>query len=170
MKLRDIIIVLAIAISIFLVTRLVIQNYVVEGGSMDPNLADKQWILVYKLASPERGDIIVFNAPQYDPSVLIKRVVGLPGETVKIEDGKVYIDDKLLTESYITEPTTHDGSWSVPADHYFVMGDNRNNSSDSRKATIGTIPQSNIIGRAWLRIYPFSVWGFAPNYRPEMAE
>ena len=166
MKLRDIIIVLAIAVSIFLVTRLVIQNFVVDGRSMNPNLADKQWILVNKLDNPERGDIIVFNRPQHDPPVLIKRVIGLPGETVKIEDGKVYIKGKLLTESYITEPTTDNGTWTVPDDHYFVLGDNRDDSSDS--PDWGFVPEADIIGTAWLRIWPLSSWGFAPNYRPEL--
>jgi len=112
----------------------------------------------------------VFNVPGHNPSVLIKRVIGLPGETVRIEGGNVYIDDKLLTESYITEPTTDNGSWSVPAEYYFVMGDNRDDSRDSRKTDIGFIPKSNVVGKAWLRIWPLSSWGFAPNYTPELAE
>ena len=168
MKLRDIIIVVVIALSIFLVTRLVIQNFVVDGRSMDPNLANGQWILVskvgYKVGDPDRGDIIVFNNPENNPStpVLIKRLIGLPYETVKVEGGKVYIDDILLTETYIDVTTNRDGTWSIAEGHYFVMGDNRLNSRDSR--LFGTISRESIIGKAWLRIWPFSAWGFVPNY------
>jgi signal peptidase I len=174
MKLRDIIIVVAIALSIFLVTRLVIQNFVVEGDSMNDNLETGQWILVSKLAyevgEPTRGDIIVFNNPESNPStpVLIKRIIGLPGDTVKVAGGKVYIDDELLTEAYIDVPTNRDGTWSITEGHYFVMGDNRGNSKDSR--LFGAISRESIIGKAWLRIWPFSAWGFAPNYRPSLTD
>ena len=171
MKLRDIIIVLAIAASIFLLTRLVIQNFVVDGSSMEPNMSSGQWVLVnklaYKVGDPARGDVVVFNSPSPSgPPVLIKRIIGLPGETVKIQAGKVYINNKLLTESYISGSTPAPGSWTMGDNEYFVMGDNRNNSSDSR--SWGTLDRSMMIGKAWLRIWPFSAWGFAPNYRPEL--
>ena len=170
MKLRDLIIVVVIALSIFLVTRLIIQNFVVAGASMDPNLAENQWILVNKLDSPERGDIIVFNNPEQNPStpMLIKRVIGLNSETIKVEDGNVYIDNKLLTETYIDVSTNRNGTWTIIEGYYFVMGDNRQNSKDSR--AFGPISQESIIGKAWLRIWRFSDWGFAPNYRPILAE
>jgi len=174
MKLRDIIIIVVIAVSIFLVTRVVIQNFVVDGESMLPNLKGKEWVLVnkvvYKLHPPERGDIIVFNSPSASvPRVLIKRVIGLPGETVKIDNGNVYIDDKLLDESsYIDVSTARNGTWTLGEGKHFVLGDNRPSSSDSR--TWGAVDQANIIGKAWLRIWPFSVWGFAPNYRPVLTE
>lgn len=178
MKRRDIIIIIAIALSIFLVTRLVIQNFVVDGPSMKPNLVTGQWILVnklaYKVGEPARGDIVVFNNPWASKSrtpVLIKRVIGLPGETVKIEDGDVYIDDKLLDESSYISVVINDsenGIWPLDDDDYFVLGDNRNSSSDSSEN--GTVPRANLIGKAWLRIWRFSDWGFAPNYKPELAE
>lgn len=173
MKLRDIIIVLAIAASIFLVTRLVIQNFVVDGHSMEPNFYTGQWVLVnklaYKVGDPARGDVVVFNSPRpTGPPVLIKRIIGLPGETVKIESGKVYIDDKLLTESYISVTTSGNDTWTLGENQYFVMGDNRPASSDSR--SWGLLERSRMIGKAWLRIWPFSAWGFAPNYVPELEE
>ena len=175
MKLRDIIIVLAIAASIFLLTRLVIQNFVVDGNSMEPNMSSGQWVLVnklaYKVGDPARGDVVVFNSPSPSgPPVLIKRIIGLPGETVKIEGGKVYINDKLLTESYIsvTTTTTKYNPCTLGDNEYFVMGDNRHNSSDSR--SWGKLDRSMMIGKTWLRIWPFSAWGFAPNYRPELEE
>jgi len=170
MKLRDIIIVLAIAISIFLVTRLVIRNFVVEGGSMDPNLAEKQWILVNMLDNPERGDIIVFHRPS-DRKVLIKRVIGIPEETIKIENGEIRIDNKLLDESEYIDVVINDsenGTWDLGEGQYFVLGDNRNKSSDS--PDWGLLPESDIIGTAWLRIWPLSSWGFAPNYSPGLEE
>ena len=178
MKRRDIIIIVAIALGIFLVTRLVIQNFVVEGISMQPNLSTGQWILVnkvvYRISPPERGDIVVFNNPWGSKNrtpVLIKRVIGLPGETVRIENGSIYIDNDLLDESeYITVAihNNQNGTWELDADDYFVLGDNRNSSSDSSEND--ELPGSNIIGRAWLRIYPFGDWGFAPNYRPVLPE
>ena len=175
-KLRDIIIIVVIALAIFLVTRLVIQNYVVEGPSMEPNLETGQWVLVnkvvYKLHPPQRGDIVVLNSISPPPPVLIKRVIGLPGEKIEIKAGKVYIiDDQgshLLEESYIDVDTNKAGSWEVPEGHYFVMGDNRPHSADSR--TWGSVPVGNIVGKAWLRIWPLSAWGLAPNYTPELVE
>jgi signal peptidase I len=176
MKFRGIIIIVVIAVSIFLLIRIIVQNFVIDGPSMNPNLADNQWILVnkvvYRLHPPERGDIIVFNSSySVGPKVLIKRVIGLPGETVKVEGGEVYIDDKLLDESsYLSMPTVkRPGTWKLGDGEYFVMGDNRPSSSDSR-FWADPVDQSNIIGRAWLRIWPFSEWGLAPNYRPVLVE
>ncbi len=164
---------LAIAASIFLLTRLVIQNFVVDGNSMEPNMSSGQWVLVnklaYKVGDPARGDVVVFNSPSPSgPPVLIKRIIGLPGETVKVQGGNVYIDDKLLIESYISVTTSGNRTLALGENEYFVMGDNRNNSSDSR--SWGALDRSMMIGNAWLRIWPFSAWGFAPNYRPELEE
>jgi len=174
MKRRDIIIIVAIALSIFLVTRLVVQNFVVDGPSMEPNLYTNQWILVnklaYKVGDPARGDIVVFNSPaSTGEQVLIKRIIGLPGERVKVEAGKVYINGKLLDESsYLSVSTTMTGTWTLGEDKYFMMGDNRPQSSDSRR--FGQVDRSRIIGKAWLRIWPLSKWGFAPNATPVLAE
>ena len=176
MKIRDIVIIVVLALSIFLVSRIVIQNFVVDGSSMEPNLYSGQWILVnkvvYRLHSPQRGDIVVLRNPSPNNSspVLIKRIIGLPGEEVKIESGKVYIDGKLLTEEYIKTPTDRAGEWSIAENHYFVMGDNRTNSVDSRDSRIGPIEFEDIIGKAWLRIWPLRDWGLAPNYIPQLDE
>ena len=174
MKRRDIIIIVSIALAIFLVTRLVIQNFVIDGPSMEPNLISEQWVLVnkvhYKIVEPERGDVVVFNSPSSTgEKVLIKRIIGLPGETVKVAGGKVYIDDKLLDESsYISVGTTINGTWTLGTNKYFMMGDNRQQSSDSRR--FGSVDKSSIVGKAWLRIWPLSKFGFAPNARPTLAE
>lgn len=172
MKLRDIIIIVAIAASIFLLTRLVIQNFVVDGDSMYPNLEDEQQILVYKLDTPKRGDIVFFNnhwRTKATHPLLVKRVIGLPGETVKIESGKVYINGKLLDESsYISVAIIDDDVCVLGEREYYVLGDNRNDSSDSSEH--GALFEENIIGRAWLRIWHLHDWGFAPNATPVLAE
>jgi len=127
----------------------------VEGQSMDPNLHDNQRLIIekitYRFRPPTRGEIVVLRRPQPDP--LIKRVVGLPGETVAIHDYQVYIDGKPLDEPYLTEITG--GSMApqiVPEDHVFVLGDNRDSSNDSR--AFGMIPLEDIVGRAWVRYWP----------------
>ena len=174
MKFRDIIIIICVALTIFLVTRVVVQNYVVDGQSMDPNLHTGQWILVNKLAyksgEPQRGDIIVFNNPLPSDTVkvLIKRVIGLPHERVEVKNGNVYIDGRKLIESYIDVSTNRNVDKTLDADHYFVLGDNRGNSSDSR--AFGSITKASIIGKSWLRIWPFSAWGYAPNYKPVLEQ
>lgn len=117
----------------------------------------------YMLANPQRGDIVVFNSPEADsddPS-LIKRVIGLPGELVEIRDREVYINGVKLDEPYIKEPCTYscrDRQWQLGDDEYFVMGDNRNVSNDSRK--FGAIKHSAIIGEALFRYWPLHAIGF----------
>ncbi|MCX6012646.1 MAG: signal peptidase I [Chloroflexi bacterium] len=169
---KDIIIVVVVALAIFLITRIFIQNYVIDGPSMEPNFYTGQWVIVSKLAyksgSPHRGDVIVCKNPASNPPILIKRVIGLPGEKVEITGGKIYIDGKSLNEGeYISIPTINGGKWTVPADSYFVLGDNRGNSSDSR--ILGFIPKSDIVGKAWLRIWPLNKFGRAPNFLPTLS-
>jgi signal peptidase I len=105
----------------------------------------------------KRGDIVVFDPPFAAPEPYIKRVIGLPGEVVTIKDGKVYVNDVLMQESYIQIGFRADGSWEVPLGEVFVMGDNRNNSSDSR--SWGTVPLDNIIGKALFVYWPIEQWG-----------
>ncbi|MFP3896430.1 MAG: signal peptidase I [Anaerolineales bacterium] len=129
----------------------------VEGQSMEPNLHDNQRLIIekvsYRFRSPERGDIVVLRPPQQSSEPLIKRVVGLPGETLEIHDGRVYVDGELADEPYLNQPT-----WGaldpilIPEEHVFVMGDNRRASNDSR--AFGVVAFDDIIGRAWVRYWP----------------
>lgn len=166
---REILQIVVLALVVFFALHFLVQNFRIEGTSMEPNLHNSQYILVNKTAywfgkTPKRGDIIVFEAPDQPQYDRIKRVVGLPGETVEVkEDGSVYIDSQLLEEPYLVapDPGPFVGTWPVPEGEYFVMGDNRSVSYDSRRG--GAVPKGNIIGRAWLVIWPISNWGFAPN-------
>ena len=140
---------------------------VVNGVSMQPTLSDGDNLIVDKLSyrfhDPDRFDIIVF--PQEDGRYFIKRIIGLPGENVRIdEDGFIYINGENLQESYgkevMRDPGLAKDGIQLGADEYFVLGDNRNDSMDSRMAEVGPIVGERIIGRAWLRIYPFDQIGF----------
>lgn len=133
---------------------------------MEPNLHNGQYIiinkLIYQLKEPERGDIIVFQYPNDPSRDFIKRVIGIPGDTVRIEHGRIFINNTLLDEPYISQLGTYSGSWNLNTDEFFVLGDNRNNSSDSH--TWGFLPRENLIGRAWVIYWPFKDWGIVPHY------
>jgi signal peptidase I len=117
----------------------------------------------------ERGDIVVLQDPRKPDTDLIKRVIGLPGETIEIVEGRVYINDYLLEEPYIKSPW-HNSNPKVliPQDQYFVMGDNRDNSMDSRSGQVGLVPKELIIGKAMLSYWPTSAFGLAPNESPKL--
>lgn len=129
---------------------------------MENTLHTGQLLLVsridYRFGEPQRGDIVVFHLSTYPQREFIKRVIGLPGETVELRDGQVYINGRLWLEPYVSEtcePVICPNSiWQIGDDEYFVMGDNRNHSQDSR--SYGTIPQTAIVGKAILRYWPFS--------------
>lgn len=134
-------------------------RYVVDGASMEPNFHTSERVIVDRVSmlvgGPERGDVIVLVSPTVPDELLIKRVVGLPGETVTIRDGRVYIDDVLLPEPYVTEFCTYsscNGEWVLSADDYFVLGDNRKHSLDSH--SFGPVPRSSIKGIARVRYWP----------------
>ena len=149
----------------FLIIHFVGQRTVVNGVSMQPTLSDGDNLIVDKLSyrfhDPDRFDIIVF--PQEDGRYFIKRIIGLPGETVLIADGEIYINGELLKESYGREVMQDAGLAAEPItlgeDEYFVLGDNRNYSSDSRDPSVALIHRKEIIGRAWLRIWPLNSFG-----------
>ena len=148
----------------FLIVQFVGERTVVSGESMYPTLRDGDNLVVdklsYRFTDPKRYDIIVFPFRYQEGTFYIKRVIGLPGETVQIQDGNIYINGKVLKESYGYEEIRNPGSASTEltlgADEYFVLGDNRNNSSDSREPSVGMIARDEIIGRALLRIWPLS--------------
>jgi len=166
----DIIETVVLALAIFVIIYLfLLQPHQVRGNSMYPNFHDNEYLLTdklsYRLGEPGRGDVIVFKAPKNQEYDYIKRIIGLPGEEIEIRNGKLYINDKLLEESYLpAEYITSGGNFwregleaPVPEGQYFVMGDNRSHSSDSREW--GTVPLENIIGKAWLRYWPFNKLG-----------
>ena len=159
---------LVVLCAAYLIITYVGQRTQVSGSSMETTLSDGDNLLVdkitYRFSEPKRFDIIVFPF-QYDTDTYyIKRIIGMPGETVQIDyDGNIYINGSLLKESYGREVIQNPGRAAEPItlgkDEYFVMGDNRNNSSDSRDLSVGNIHRKDIIGRAWVRIWPFSKFG-----------
>ena len=171
--LRDILVPIILAIAIFFILQALIPSFVVISPSMEPGLQVDQRLLVnkvvYNFHEPERGDIITFY-PNGDREAVpfIKRIIGLPGESVEIKQGIVYIhkengDILTLEEPYIKEaPSQSFEGATIPEDEYFVLGDNRNNSSGSRSGW--TVNRKDIIGKAWLSIWPPQEWGLAPNY------
>ena len=171
--LREVLITLILALVIFFGLRITIDNRVIPSGSMEPTLQIGERLIISKLAyisrEPARGDIITFHHPQQpeDAIPFIKRVIGLPGESVEIRDETVYIHQNggvfALDEPYLKEPPSRDFQGdTIPENEYFVLGDNRNNSGDSR--TGWTVPRQNIIGKAWLSIWPPDEWGLVANY------
>ena len=157
--LRELLEMAILTIAIFLVVRVALQNFRVEGESMEPNLHNDEYILVnkidYLLHSPQRGDVIVFKAvPANEPDKdFIKRVIGLPGETVQVKNETVYINGHKLNEPYNHYPPEYTfGPSKVPPGSYFVLGDNRNNSEDSHLWK--WLPRSDIIGKAWVSYWP----------------
>jgi len=136
----------------------------VEGYSMEPTLYGHQRLIIeklsYRIHPPERGDIVVVRVPQFD-KFLIKRVIGLPGETLEIKNGLVYIDGQPLEEPYVNgAPRGNYRATVIPEGYVFVMGDNRNNSNDSR--AFGPISIESIVGHAWMRYWPPDDFGFMP--------
>jgi signal peptidase I len=144
-----------------------VQNYMVDGTSMQPGLNNNQYVLVNKLAylfhAPERGDVIVFHWPVDTNKDLIKRVIGEPGDVIVIDKTTVKVNGIVLKEPYITAPENPIANkWVVPANDYFVMGDNRQVSDDSRDW--GFVPKSYIIGKAVLIYWPFDNRSFIDTY------
>lgn len=154
--------VLALAI-ILPVRYFLIQPFVVKGASMEPNFYDSEYLIIDELTfhfrDPVRGEIVVFRPPQHGDQYYIKRVIGLPGETVEIRNGVITIYNAenpngfALTETYISEVTEGRDRRTLGTDEYYVMGDNRDASLDSRY--FGAVPRDNLIGRVWVRGLPF---------------
>lgn len=161
---------IVVALAIFVVVYLFFyQPHQVKGASMEPNFHDGEYILTnkyeYRFSDPKRGDVIVFKSPQNPEIDFIKRIIGVPGDQVKLSDNHFFINDVQLEEVYIA-PTlyTYNGSYlqedqtiTVPDNNYFVVGDNRPRSSDSREW--GTINRSSIIGKSQLRYWPYDRFG-----------
>lgn len=154
---------------VYLVIHFVGQRTQVQGSSMEPKLSSEDNLIVdkisYRFHDPERFDIVVFPFRYEENTFYIKRVIGLPGETVRIDEkGNILINGEILEESYGKEVIQSPGrayeDIVLADDEYFLMGDNRNNSTDSRDPSVGNVRRDEIVGRAWLRIWPLDQVGF----------
>jgi len=145
-----------LALILFLGINAVSARVRVENVSMEPTLRQGEFLLVnrvaYKLGTPKIGDIIIFHAPGVEDLDYIKRLIGRPGDTVRVEGGVVYVNGQALYETYIAEAPKYSGTWEVPQGQFFVLGDNRNNSSDSH--LWGFIPEDSVVGKALLIYWP----------------
>ncbi len=159
-------IVIVVILSLGIIT-FVGQRTKVSGHSMETTLSDGDNLIVdkisYRFRDPERFEIIVFPFQYEEHTYYIKRIIGLPGETVQVIDGYVYINGEMLDENYGLEVMDDPGIAAEPItlgeDEYFVLGDNRNHSSDSRDPSVGVLHRDDIMGRAWIRIWPFDKFG-----------
>jgi signal peptidase I len=157
--LREIIITVGLALVIFLLLQTTIQSSIVLGSSMEPNLQEGQRLIinkaVYHFRTPERGDIIILHPPIDPQKEYVKRVIGLPGDTVQVHSGKVLVNGTALVEPYIkSAPTYEMPAVVVPPNSYFVLGDNRNNSNDSHEGWV--VSGGGIVGEGWFRIWPMN--------------
>jgi len=164
---REIVETIALTLIIFLVIRFAIQSYRVSGPSMLPGLQTDDYVLVNKIAylfhTPERGDVIVFHYPLDTSEDFIKRVIGLPGDTVSLDNKTVQVDGVVLHEPYISEAYNPSGKTiKVPMDEYFVLGDNRPLSDDSRDW--GFVPKADLVGKAVIVYWPLSNWELINTY------
>ncbi|MDY6910845.1 MAG: signal peptidase I [Chloroflexota bacterium] len=161
MMVREITITVLLALLIFMGIRAVVHNFEVNGNSMLPNLQNGQFIIVSKAAywfdEPQRGDIVVFDTSRLSYGI-IHRIVGLPGETIEIRKGNLYINGTKTDEPYIQKNSRSESLEKIPDGHYFIVGDNRQTSSAD------IVPGEDIVGKAWLRYWPVGDWGLAPNY------
>ena len=158
--LLDLLETVGLALILFVIINSVSARVRVDGSSMVPTLQDGEFVLVNKLAyrvgSPSRGDIIVFRSTTETDLDLIKRIVGVPGDTVSVARGRVSVNGTPLSEPYINAAPNYSGEWRVPAGSLFVLGDNRNDSSDSHMW--GYLPEHNVIGKALLIYWPPPEW------------
>lgn len=170
--LQDTLETLLLAAILFFVINTLTGRYQVHGQSMEPSLHDGQYLIASKVAywlhTPERGDVVVLDPPNRGSSVpYIKRVIGLPGDLVEVRDNRVWVNGIALNEPYIAAPPSYVDNWVVGEGEYLVLGDNRNNSSDSH--TWGLLPESHVLGKAFFSYWPPEYWGKIPHYTfPEL--
>jgi signal peptidase I len=190
-NLREVVVAILIFVVVFAVVQISIGSYKVQMQSMDPTffggpkpkpqdcvMVDK---LTYRFRGPHRGEVVILWPPKSasnGKNPYIKRVIGLPGETVKIENGQVYIktkdssDFRLLSEDLPgvseTPKCRNNGTWEIPKGQYFVLGDNRDDSSDSSVWPDPFVPRKNIIAKTWLRYWPLSRFGLTPHYSSKL--
>ena len=157
---------LLVAGALFLAVNLATARIRVDGSSMEPTLSDGDLVVVNRIAhrveALARGDIVVFHFPLDPGRRFIKRLIGLPGDQVSIHDGRVFVNQVPLSEPYIAAPPAYSGEWQVGPDEIFVLGDNRNNSSDSQNW--GMVPTEEIVGKAVLVYWPPPSVGVIPHH------
>lgn len=185
----DVVETVVLALIVFFAVRTVVHNFRVVGSSMEPSVHDGEYVLVnkavywsidvaqvkrllpfipgegvvYPFHLPRQGEVVIFRYPRDPSRDYIKRIIATPGQVVEIRDRRVWVDGEPLAEPYIQEaPVYAMAPQQVPAGHYFVLGDNRNQSSDSH--VWGMVPLDNIVGKAWLRYWPLNAFGLMPNY------
>lgn len=159
-EIKDWVVSILIAVVLaFFIRYFIVELYMVEGPSMRPTLVNSERLVVnkfiYRFKQPERGEVLVFKYPRDQSRDFIKRVIAIPGDTIEVKEGRVFLNGQLLNETYILERTR--GSYplsTVPEGHVFVMGDNRNNSEDSRFKDVGFVPYTLIKGKAVIVFWP----------------
>jgi signal peptidase I len=161
---REIVETLLLTFFIFFIVNSLIGRYRIDGSSMNPTLFHGEYLIInnvsYFLDEPQHGDIIVFKHPNNDLN-LIKRIIGTPGDHIEIRNQQVKVNEIVLDETYIAAPPNYTGTWDVPEGSFFVLGDNRNNSSDSHSWSY--LPEDNIIGKALVVYWPPSKWTAVPH-------
>jgi len=169
--LKDVLETLLVSLLLFVAINQISARIRVDGFSMEPSMHSGEFVIVnklaYKIGSPQTGDIIVFRPPRDPTEEYIKRVIGLPGDQVVIADERVQVNGKGLDEPYILQPPRYSSSWNVPEGHLFVLGDNRNNSSDSHNW--GPVPIEDVIGKALFVYWPPENWGLVAHTLPVVA-
>jgi signal peptidase I len=168
----DVLETLVLSVLLFAAINVISARIRVDGYSMEPNLHSGEFVIVnkltYKFGSPQIGDVVVFHFPRNPEQEYIKRVIGLPGDQVVISNKQVKISGQVLDEPYIAAAPLYESSWTVTEDSLFVLGDNRNNSSDSHNW--GLVPQSNVVGKAVFIYWPPTEWGLVDHITPVFAQ
>lgn len=168
----DVVETLILSVLLFAAINAVSARIRVDGYSMEPNLHSGEFVIVnklaYKFGSPQIGDVIVFHFPRDTKQEYIKRVIGLPGDKVVISNKQVMVNGQVLDEPYIAAQPIYQGNWIVPEDSLFVLGDNRNNSSDSHNW--GMVPLSNVVGKAFFIYWPPTEWGLVEHAEAEFTQ
>jgi signal peptidase I len=161
----DVLETLILSVILFAVINAVSARIRVDGSSMEPTLNSGEYVVVnklaYKFGPPKVKDVVVFHFPRDPQQEYIKRIIGLPGDRVNVSNGKVYVNGIRLQEDYITSPPQYEDTWVIPEDSIFVLGDNRNNSSDSHNW--GPVPMDYVVGKAVLIYWPPQQWGIIDN-------
>ncbi len=170
--LREIVETLLLALFVFGLVNAITGRYRVEGHSMMPTLHDGEYLIVNKASyvfdEPERGDIIVLHVAVDQNRDYIKRVIGVPGDHVEVRGSTVFVNGAELDEPYLNGRAAYrSSSWVVPEGHYFVMGDNRNHSNDSR--ALSFLPRGDIVGKAWLIYWGVEDWGLVPHFSHQIS-